>query len=371
MQHEYECFFFVADWQALSTDYEEASQIGGNVWEMVVDWLSVGVNPGEATLFIQSRIPEHAELYLLLSMITPLAWLERIPSYKDQHEQLKERDLATHGFLGSPLLQAADVLIYKAGGVPVGNDDVATIEMAREVARRFNFLYGREPGFEEKALNAASKLGKKNGKLYFKLRDRFQEEGDEEALQTDRALLDAQQNITIGDRERLSGYLEGGGKTILPEPVAMPIPDPALVGLDGAVMSGESGNQIGLREIPESVEQKLRTMPTDPARVRRKDPGDPEKCPVWRLHEVYSDQETRTWVQGGCKTAEIGCLDCKQPLIEAVLAEQRPIRGRSEEYIADPDTVRGIINEGCEAARETARETLEDVREAMGLIYRN
>ena len=370
LQHEYDCFFFVADWHALTTDYDDPSGISASLWDMVIDWLAAGINPGEATLFIQSRVPEHAELHLLLSMITPLGWLERVPTYKDQQEKLSNKDLSTYGFLGYPLLQSADILIYRAGNVPVGEDQVAHIEMTREVARRFNHIYGREPDFEDKAKAAARKMGKKNARLYADLRRRYQEKGDIEALATARALLEAQQNISLGDRERLTGYLEGGGKVILPEPQPLLTTASKMPGLDGQKMSKSYGNAIGLRENPASVELKLRTMPTDPARVRRNDPGEPEKCPVWQLHQVYSDGSTRDWVQQGCRSAGIGCLDCKQPVIDAVLAEQKPIRERSQEYLENPEAVRGIIQEGCERAREAARETLDEVREAMGLVYR-
>ena len=370
LQHEYECFFFVADWHALTTNYEETGIISETVFDIVVDWLSVGINPGEATLFIQSRVPEHAELHLLLSMITPISWLERVPSYKDQQEKLKERDLSTYGFLGYPLLQTADILIYKAAQVPVGEDQVAHIEMSREVARRFNFLYGREPGFEEKAESAARKMGKKNAKLYFEIRRAYQEAGDGEALEKGRALIESQQNISLGDRERLLGYLEGGGKVILPEPQALLTPEAKMPGLDGEKMSKSYDNVIRLRESPEEVNRKLRTMPTDPARVRRSDPGDPDKCPVWNFHKIYSTEEVRQWAREGCVTAGIGCLDCKQPIIDAVLKEQQPIRERSEEILSDPDAVRAVIDEGCEAARDVARDTLEEVRHVMNLVYR-
>ena len=370
LQHEYECFFFVADWHALTTHYEDSGIVAEHVYDMVVDWLACGVDPGEATLFIQSKIPEHAELHLLLSMITPLGWLERVPSYKDQQEKLRERDLATYGFLGYPLLQSADILAYKAGMVPVGDDQVAHIELTREVARRFNFVFGREHGFEAKAEAAIAKMGKKNARLYRQLRRRFQEQGDEEALDRGRALLEGQQNISLGDSERLFGYLEGGGKVILPEPHALLTPASRMPGLDGQKMSKSYDNVITLREEPDSVVKKLRTMPTDPARVRKTDPGDPERCPVWQLHEVYSDEATREWAAGGCRNATIGCLDCKQPVVDAVLAEQEPIRERANEYLANPDVVRSIVNEGCDHARDVARETLEDVRQAIGLEYR-
>lgn len=369
LQHEYECFFMVADWHALTTEYENPAIIANSVWDMVIDWLSAGVDPGAAKLFIQSHVPEHAELHLLLSMITPLGWLERVPTYKDQQEKLKEKELATYGFLGYPLLQSADVLIYKAGLVPVGEDQVPHIELTREIARRFNHFYGREADFAGKAEAAAKKMGKKNAKLYQDLRKRYQEQGDHEALETAHALLETQQNITLGDRERLFGYLEGGGRIILPEPQALLTPMSKMPGLDGQKMSKSYGNTITLREAPESVQHKLRTMPTDPARVRRNDPGDPEKCPVWQLHQVYSTNEVKDWAQQGCRSASIGCLECKQPVIDAVLAEQMPIRERAQEFIANPNLVRNIIADGCEAARDVARETLTEVRQAMGLQY--
>ena len=340
LQHEYECFFFVADWHALTTDYENPRDIEGSSWEMIVDWLAVGINPKSARLFIQSRLPEHAELHLLLSMITPLGWLERVPTYKDQQEKLKEKDLATYGFLGYPLLQAADILIYRAGLVPVGEDQVVHIEMAREVARRFNHLYGSEPDFAEKAEAAVAKMGKKNAKLYRELRRKFQEMGDHEALETARAFLMTQQNITLGDRERLFGYLEGVSKVILPEPQPLLTPMAKMPGLDGQKMSKSYGNTISLREEPEAVTQKLKTMPTDPARVRRTDPGDPNKCPVWQFHQVYSADDVKAWVMQGCTTAGIGCLECKQPVIDAVLAEQAPIRERALEIVENYNLVR-------------------------------
>jgi tryptophanyl-tRNA synthetase len=370
LQHEYECFLFVADWHALTTEYEDPAIIAESVWDMVIDWLAVGINPGEATLFIQSKIPEHAELHVLLSMITPLGWLERVPTYKDQQEKLKDKDLSTYGFLGYPLLQAADILIYKAGYVPVGEDQVAHIELARDVARRFNYLYGREPGFEERAEAATRKMGKKGARLYFDLRKRYQEQGDTEALETAQAFLESQQNVSSGDRDRLFGYLEGGGRAILAEPYPLLTAESKMPGIDGEKMSKSYGNTIGLREDSDSVVHKLRTMPTDPARVRRQDPGDPEKCPVWKLHQIYSSEEVKAWVQQGCRSAGIGCLDCKQPLIDAVLAELAPIRERAEEYMSDREAVRGIIAEGCETAREVARQTMEEVRQAMGLVYR-
>jgi tryptophanyl-tRNA synthetase len=369
LQHEYQCFFFVADWHALTTHYDDPSDIPQSVWEMVIDWLAVGVNPGEATLFIQSRVPEHAELHLLLSMITPLGWLERVPSYKDQQEKLKERDLATYGFLGYPLLQSADILMYRAGMVPVGEDQVAHVELTREVARRFNHIYGREADFEERSIKATKKMGKKAARLYANYRKAYQERGDDEALSAARALLESQQNINLADRDRLFGYLEGCGKVILPEPQPLLTRASKMPGLDGQKMSKSYGNTISLASPPEEVEKNLRTMPTDTARVRRTDPGDPEKCPVWQFHEIYSDEQTRQWVQEGCRSAGIGCIDCKQPVIDSVLAELKPIQERAKDLESDPELVRNIINEGCEIAREEARDTMEEVRRAMSLEY--
>lgn len=370
LQHEYECFFFVADWHALTTEYEHPQKIEEAVWDMVIDWLAAGVNPGSATLFIQSKVPEHAELHLLLSMMTPLGWLERVPTYKDQQEKLKEKDLSTYGFLGYPLLQSADILIYRAGQVPVGADQVAHIEITREVARRFNHLYGREPGFEDAVEAAIRKMGKKQMRVYVDNRRKYQEQGDESALAAAQALVNDQQNITLGDKERLLGDLEGGGKIILPEPQALLTPAPKMPGLDGQKMSKSYGNFISLREEPDAVDEKIRRMPTDPARVRRTDPGNPENCPVWQLHEVYSDDSIRQWVDHGCRTAGIGCLECKKPVIDAIQAELEPIRRRAAEHMRNPDLVRTLIAEGCEDAREAARDTLEEVRAAMGLSYR-
>jgi tryptophanyl-tRNA synthetase len=369
LQSEYDCYFFVADWHALTTHYEEPHIIEESVWDMVVDWLAAGVDPNNATLFIQSRIPAHAELHVLLSMITPLSWLERVPSYKDQQLQLKERDLSTYGFLGYPLLQSADILIYRAGLVPVGEDQVAHVELTREVARRFNHLYGREPGYEQRAEEAIKKMGKKNAKLYRELRTAYMEQGDREALDTARALLERQKNIALGDKERLVGYLEGGGKIILPEPQAMLTHAPKMPGLDGRKMSKSYDNVISLREPPADVERKLRTMPTDPARVHRTDPGNPDKCPVWDFHLVYSDEEKKDWVQNGCRSAKIGCLECKQVVIDAVLAELKPIQERAAEFSRDPLTVKNIIAAGNKRAQEASEATMVEVRSAIGLGY--
>jgi tryptophanyl-tRNA synthetase len=369
LQHEFECLFFVADWHALTTHYDSPEIIEENVWEMVVDWLAAGVDPATATIFIQSKVPEHAELHTLLSMITPLGWLERVPTYKDQQEKLSSKDLSTYGFLGYPLLQSADILIYKATQVPVGEDQIPHIEFTREIARRFNHLYGKEAGFVEKAEEAIKKLGSKKSSLYMEMKTAYQENGDEEALDSARVLIEEHQGLSLGDKERLLGFLEGGGKMILVEPEYKLAPASKMIGLDGQKMSKSYNNTIALREPPESVEKKIKTMPTDPARVRRNDPGNPDHCPVWQLHQVYSNDEVKSWVETGCKEAKIGCIECKQPVIEAINKELKPIQERASHYIEDPDLVKNIVAEGCEKARKLARETMREVREAMGLNY--
>ena len=369
LQSEYPSYFFIADWHALTTHYETPEMIEASIWEMVIDWLAAGVDPSQATLFIQSKVPEHAELFLLLSMGTPLGWLERVPTYKDQLEKLRDRDIQTYGFLGYPLLQAADILIYRAEHVPVGEDQVPHVEMTREVARRFNYLYGREAGFEEKALAAAKKLGGKRTKLYLEARKAYQERGDAQALEQAQALLHEAQSLSMGDRERLFGYLEGARKIILVEPQALLTTASKLPGLDGQKMSKSYQNTIALREGAESITKKVRTMPTDPARVRKTDPGNPVHCPVWQFHEVYSDEGTKQWVQSGCTSAGIGCLECKEPVIQAILKEQQPMLERAQQYLDDPSLLRALIADGCDKARKTAQETMRDVREAMGLDY--
>ncbi len=370
LQHSYECFFFVADWHALTTHYEEPGQIAQNSIDLVIDWLAAGVNPGSSTIFVQSRVPEHAELHTLLSMITPLGWLERVPSYKDQQDKLKDRDLGTYGFLGYPLLQSADILIYKAGHVPVGEDQVAHVELTREVARRFNHFYGREPDFEAKVETAIRKMGKKNARVYQDARKRYQEQGDTEGLSIGRALLESQQNISLSDRERLLGYLDGEGRIILPEPQSLLTVSSKMPGIDGQKMSKSYNNTIALREDPDQVVKKIKTMPTDPARIRRTDPGDPEKCPVWEFHQVYTDEATKATLSEGCRTAGIGCIDCKQYVVDAILDELKPIQLRVKEYLNDISGVDSIISEGCEAARDVAQDTMEEVRKVMGLTGR-
>ena len=369
LQNEYDSYYFVADWHAFTTHYSEKIDLETNVSEMIVDWLATGLNPNTSTLFVQSKVPEHAELHLLLSMSTPLSWLERVPSFKDQQEKLKTKDLSTYGFLGYPLLQSADILIYKAGLVPVGEDQVAHVEFTREVARRFNYVYGRELDFEEKAETAVSKIGKKQSKLYRELRKSYQETGDEESLIKAKALLEEQQNITLGDRERLFGYIEGLGKIILTEPEALLTEASKMPGLDGQKMSKSYNNTISLREDPKLVKQKINKMPTDPARIKLTDPGDPNKCPVWQMHKIYSSEDILNWVTEGCTKAKIGCIECKKPIINAVTSELAPIQEEIAKYQSNPNLIQEIIFEGSERARVVARDTMEEVRDAMGITY--
>jgi tryptophanyl-tRNA synthetase len=367
LQFKYQCFFFVADWHALTTGYDDTSQLQSHIREMVIDWLAAGLDPGVSTLFVQSQVPEHAELHLLLSMITPLGWLERVPSYKDQQEQMKEKDLATYGFLGYPLLQSADILLYRPTYVPVGEDQVAHVEITREIARRFNHLFGREPDFEQKAERAIKELGGRNITLYRQARRQYQENGDTAALEKGREIVSGNTRITVADRERLLGYLEGGNVSILPEPQVLLTATPKVPGLDGRKMSKSYNNTIGLREDPDSVARKLKAMQTDPARARRTDPGDPEKCPVFDLHRVYTDEATRSWAANGCRTAGIGCLECKKPLIDKIVAEISGMRERAKEFQENPELVNNLLAEGSEKARDAARETLDEVRRAMRL----
>ena len=369
LQNEYDSYYFVADWHAFTTHYADNIDLESNVSNMVVDWMATGINPNTSTIFVQSKVPEHAELHLLLSMSTPISWLERVPSFKDQQEKLKTKDLSTYGFLGYPLLQSADILMYKAGLVPVGEDQVAHVEFTREVARRFNYVYGREPGFEEKSELAVNKMGKKQAKLYRQLRKAYQETGDDESLVKAKALLGEQQNITLGDRERLLGYIEGLGKIILIEPEALLTKASKIPGLDGQKMSKSYENMISLRDEPKVITQKIKKMPTDPARIKLSDPGDPNKCPVWQMHQIYSPQDTLDWVVEGCTKAKIGCIECKGPVIDSVISELGPMQERIAKYQSNPNLIQEIIFDGSERARSVAKNTLEEVRDVMGITY--
>ena len=369
LQDELNCFYFVADWHALTTHYENREVIEKNVYEMVIDWLAAGLDPAKCTMFLQSRIPEHAELFTLLAMGTPIGWLERVPTYKDQQEKLKDKDLTTYGFLGYPLLQAADILIYRAKHVPVGEDQASHVELTREAARRFNHLYGREADFAQRVEASLEKLGKDGAKRFEKSRKKFQETGDTKSLEGAMDFINQHPDLDAAEKERLQGYFKGTGKAVLVEPQALLTEASRLPGLDGAKMSKSYNNAIAIREDKASIEQKIKRMPTDPARIKRTDAGDPARCPVWQFHKVYSNAERQAWADQGCRSAGIGCLDCKQPIIDAVLREQQPMLERAEPYVTNPAIVREIIDAGTDRARAVAQETMRDVRAAIGLAY--
>lgn len=370
LQHDYDCYFFAADWHALTTHYEDPRGLANFTLEMMIDWIAAGLDPEKATLFVQSDMPEHAELHVLLSMGTPLSWLERVPTYKDQQEKLKDKDLATYGFLGYPLLQAADILLYAPQAVPVGADQIAHVELTREVARRFNHLYGREFDAATKREQSLAKIGKKHKKNYLNLVKRYQEQGDTTAYVEAQAFIAALNNITDEEKVRLLAGIDNAGRSILTEPEALLTKTSRMVGLDGQKMSKSYGNAISLRDTPDEVNEKVKRMPTDPARIRLTDAGNPNNCPVWQFHELYSPDDTKAWVVDGCTNAKIGCIDCKKPVADSVNTLLAPMQVRASELAANPTKLDAILRHGAEKARETARETLHEVRSAMGLIGR-
>ncbi len=316
MQDEYECYFCVVDWHALTTDYADTSKIKENSLEVAFDWLAAGLDPEKSVIFMQSHVPAHAELHLLLSMITPLGWLERVPTYKEQRENIKDKDLGTYGFLGYPVLQAADILIYKAGVVPVGEDQVAHIELTREIARRFNGFYSRVQHLPDPSM---------------------------------------------------TGLPMTGLKPVFPEPQSLLTPAPKLPGTDGRKMSKSYGNTIMLADPEPVVRQKLKTMVTDPARVRRSDPGNPDVCPVGDLHKIFSSKETMAKVNEGCRSAGIGCIECKSWAADSLVQLLNPIQERRRKFEENPRLAWDILEAGSERARKVAAETMGDVRASMGM----
>jgi tryptophanyl-tRNA synthetase len=322
MQDEYQCFFEIADWHALTTDYADTSRVKENSLEVALDWLAAGLDPEKSVIFIQSHVPAHAELHLLFSMITPLGWLERVPTYKEQRENIKDKDLGTYGFLGYPVLQSADILIYKADVVPVGEDQVAHVELTREIARRFNTLYGK-----------------------FVARP-FQEPA-----------------VPAGRMPENSIFMGG----VFPEPKALLTPAPKLPGTDGRKMSKSYGNTILLTDPEPVLRQKLKTMVTDPARVRRSDPGNPDVCPVGDLHKIFSDAATMDRVNVGCRSAGIGCIECKSWAADALVQLLSPMQARRKKFEENPRLAWDILEAGTERARKAAAETIKDVRDAMGM----
>jgi tryptophanyl-tRNA synthetase len=369
LQSEMECFYFVADWHALTTHYENPDVIEASVYEMVIDWLATGIDPEQCTLFLQSRLPEHAELFTLLAMGTPLSWLERVPTYKDQQQQLKDKDLSTYGFLGYPLLQAADILIYKAHYVPVGEDQASHVELTREAARRFNDLYGRRTNDGEKIAALLDGLPKEDARYIKSMAKKRTEQGDESVLNKLPGFLAKFESMSTDEKALLTSLVSGKGKAVLIEPDVLLTNASKLPGLDGRKMSKSYGNAIGIREEAASIEKKIKAMPTDPARVKLTDKGDPIKCPVWQFHLVYSDDSRKKWVTEGCTSASIGCIECKKTVSDAILQEQQPMLDRARPYVLNPQRVREIVDNGCHKAQAVARGTMQDVRKAMGLNY--
>jgi tryptophanyl-tRNA synthetase len=369
LQSEMECFYFVADWHALTTHYENPDVIEASVYEMVIDWLATGIDPEQCTLFLQSRLPEHAELFTLLAMGTPLSWLERVPTYKDQQKQLSDKDLSTYGFLGYPLLQAADILIYKAHYVPVGEDQASHVELTREAARRFNDLYGRRKTDDAKIAALLETLPKDDARYIKSMAKKRTEQGDDTVLAKLPGFLAKFETMSLDEKALLTSLVSGKGKVVLVEPDVLLTSASKLPGLDGRKMSKSYGNAIGIREDAASITKKVREMPTDPARVKLTDKGDPAKCPVWQFHLVYSDEKRKSWVTEGCTTASIGCIECKKTISDSILIEQQPMLERAQPYVANPARVREIVDAGCKKAQAVARETMADVRKAMGLNY--
>ena len=366
LQKDYECFYFVADWHGLTTHYETPELVRDSSLDMVIDWLAVGISPQKSVLFLQSQVPQHAELHLLLSMITPVSWLERVPSYKEQKALLKDKDLSTYGFLGYPLLQSADILIYRAGWVPVGKDQESHIEITREIARRFNHIYGNSKRIKQRCEKLLDEMTPKRRTLFSQQRTSYLEKGNKQAYSEARSsLLDA----SYGEEDLLIllGYLEGTGKVILPMPQALLSENAKMPGLDGRKMSKSYDNAIFLRDDADTIMSKLLRMPTDPARKRRTDKGDPEKCPVWDWHKVYSTKDTLHWVDEGCRSAGIGCMDCKKRLGDKVIESQRPFAEKAMEYLKDKAQVLKLLQDGKARASDEAEQTLTPIRELMGV----
>jgi tryptophanyl-tRNA synthetase len=351
LQDQYECYFFIADWHALTTDYADTSNVAPATLEAMKDYLAAGLDPARSVLFLQSHILEHAELFLLFSMITPLGWLERVPTYKEQQENLTGKDLSTYGFLGYPLLQAADILIYQPDYVPVGQDQVAHVELTREVARRFNFLYPRDPRVRNAPI-----------KRYTGEDIRLLGQEQEFRRRHPNADLSAGQNYREGISEEMLWSAES---IVLPEPQALLTPSPKLLGTDGRKMSKSYGNTIELTDTEAELRKKLKTMVTDPARVRRTDPGDPDKCPVGDLHKLFSTPETLAKVYDGCRSAGIGCIECKGWAADGLVQILNPIQERRA-TLTD-DGVKEILKDGTDRARGRAQQTMVEVRAAMKL----
>ncbi|MBE8182322.1 MAG: tryptophan--tRNA ligase [Candidatus Portiera sp.] len=366
LQKDHQCFYFVANWHGLTTHYQSPEVVEESCMDMLIDWLAAGVDPQKSVIFIQSQIPQHAELHLLLSMITPLSWLERTPSYKDQREQIKDKDLSTYGFLGYPLLQSADILMYRSTWVPVGEDQAAHIEITREIARRFNHIYGNDDKTKQRLDQLLKSMSGEEQKIFQAKRRSYLEQGDKSGYADAREIL-LNGNYDPEDLLILLGYLDATGKVILPLPQALIGEFAKMPGTDGRKMSKSYGNTILLRDSEDEISKKIKVMPTDPARVRRNDKGNPEKCPVWEWHKIYSDDDTRKWVDEGCRSAGIGCLDCKKRLSDRVCAEQKPFLQRATVYQDDKAQLINVLEDGRAKATEEAEQTLKQVRALMGV----
>ncbi|MDI9336161.1 MAG: tryptophan--tRNA ligase [Gammaproteobacteria bacterium] len=366
LQNEVDCFYFVADWHALTTHYDEIQIIQKHVIDMATDWLAVGLDPHKATLFVQSKIPQHAELFTLLSMHTPLAWLERVPTYKDQLQKLQTKNLLTYGFLGYPLLQAADILVYKAHFVPVGEDQQSHVEMTREIARRFNFLYGDRQKLLTRVEGISKSLPSDLWNDIQKVRQDYQLLGITHAFTKVSELIETH-HLSLEDQSALLAYMHGTGYPVLIEPQVLLTEASKLPGLDGQKMSKSYGNAIALRSKKEEIKSKINKMPTDPARIRKTDAGEPNRCPVWEFHKVYSTPSTLEWVANGCRQAKIGCLECKSPLIDSIAEEQEVFIERAEPFLQKPALVQDILDDGSQKARQSAETTLREVRQTLGL----
>ena len=361
MQEKFECFYFVADWHALTSDYADSSLIAQNTLEIGIDWLAAGLDPAKATFFVQSQVPEHAELHLLLSMVTPLGWLERVPTYKEQLDNIKDKNLHTYGFLGYPVLQSADIVMYDADLVPVGEDQVAHVELTREIVRRFNYFNGGklQPGLSQADQWKAAEI------VIPKLPPGYFEGG----VKGDFSNLMADARSEMG----LEAYLQAlrsnpkyfTNPDILREPEAMLTTTPRIPGTDGRKMSKSYGNAISFTEEDDAIRKKTRVMVTDPARKRRTDPGNPDVCPVYDWHKLFSPQQTLDWAAQGCRTAGIGCIECKEAMAENLIKWIAPVRARRRQYEEQPERVQEILAEGSVQARKTAVQTMSRVRNAV------
>ncbi len=363
---DYDCYFFIADLHGLTTHYQDsANNLSNDTFDLIKDLLSTGIDPNKVTLFVQSAVPEHCELCVLLGMITPLSWLERIPTFKDQQQKLSDRDLSTLGFLSYPLLQSADILLYKPHLVPVGEDQLYHIELTREIARRFNNFYGQKDLAENIDL-ILNKLHKELQDQINLLKSAYQQTGDDKALQQAYTLIESL-HLPEFETEVLEGFIIGNSRAILPNVQAMLTKDSKVYGLDGQKMSKSYHNTIAIGEDPDVVTVKIKKMPTDPARIKRTDPGDPLKCPVWNFHTLYSSADTQEYIDISCRTAAIGCLDCKKIVIDAINKEQAEIRERRLQLDLNPQIIIDIMNRSTEKARRVAKTTLDEVKAVMGI----